>query len=71
MNTLTKEQIVASFGNFHEVMQPTWIVINDCVTGHEKEVASPGDIFSCWGNVFRIAGNITSTGEVSFIFDEI
>ena len=69
MTEFTKPQIVEAFGNFHENMDPSWVRIQDRETGQEKDIAQEGDSFNCWGDHFRVIGNITD-GKVGFSWDE-
>lgn len=70
MNTFTKSDIISSFGNFHEKVNPSWVRIQDRETGQEKDVAQEGDSFSCWTKSFLIIGSITD-GKVRFAWDEV
>lgn len=69
MTTFTKAQIVDTLGQFHEKMDPSWVRIQDRETGQEKDIAQEGDSFSCWGDRYRIIGNVTD-GNVGFSWDE-
>jgi hypothetical protein len=70
MTTFTKDQIMAVLTNFHEVMEIRDLRVQSITTALEKEVAEEGDLFSIWGQHYRIAGSVKG-GKIYYQFEEI